>query len=182
MADTIDQQNTTGSIGVGFGDTGSGRDYTAQSFIPTVSNITAVSFQLTSVGSVGMKIWIDNVDASFFPTGAVGVGIGGETEIPVGSLSASFAKYQLATLVTLIPGNRYAFVLAPWNTTTHAWTTGFRDLVSSTANPYTSGRRTQANGSYVFNTPDSGNLDMLFRTWHDPDLIRGAGKKLLLLD
>lgn len=166
MAEVIDQENISGTIGIGFGDTGNGRDYMCQGFIPTLDNITAVSFQLNSTGSKGMKVWIDNADASYFPTGAVGVGIGGATEIPNGSLTTSLTKYTLASSVTLVPGNRYVICSAPWNTSTHVWEADYRDVKSSVSNPYANGRRVHADAAYTsFGAPDSGNADILFRTY-----------------
>lgn len=169
MAEVIDQSNHTGSTGIGFGDTGNGRDYMVQGFIPTLNNITAVAFYVNSKDAdtnIGYKVWVDACDTSSNPTNGVG-GIGGGTEITNASLVTSgLTKYTLTTPVTLTPGNRYVVAFAPWNTTTHAWASSYHDWVSSTANPYASGRRVHLNGSYASPTaPDSGNDDILFDTY-----------------
>ena len=169
----IDQQNLTGGVGIGFGDSGSGRDYLMQGFIAKLSTIDAVSFQLNSVGSQGMKVWIDNADANFFPTGTVGVGIGGATEITNANLSTTHKKYTLASAVTLVPGNRYVICMAPWNTSTHVWASDYRDVNSATSNPYANGRRVHGDTAFTtFVAPDSGNADIVFATYGTVETTR----------
>lgn len=170
IGERIDQENTSGSIGIGFGDVGNGRDYMAQGFIPTLNNITAISFWLngkSGTSTQGYKVWIDATDSSSHPTGSNGTGIGGATEITNATLTTgSLVKYSLATAVTLTPTSRYAFVVAPWNTSTHAYSSDYQDLRSSVSNPYANGRRTHGNTAYnSWGDPDSGNADLNFRTW-----------------
>lgn len=171
MADILDQSNYTGATGIGFGDTGNGRDYLSQGFIPTLNNITAVSFRIADKdgsGSIGYKVWIDTCDTNSKPAGSVGTGIGGATEITNAALvTGALTKYTLTTPVTgLIPGNRYCFVIAPWNTSTHVFAASYHDVMSSTANPYASGKRNHGDTAYTtWSTPDSGNDDILFETY-----------------
>lgn len=174
MADVLDQSNYTGSTGIGFGDTGNGRDYMVQGFKPTLDNITAVSFSVTSKdgnANVGYKVWIDTCDVNSNPTNGVG-GIGGATEITNATINTSgLTKYSLASQVALTPGNKYVMAFAPWNTSTHTWANSYHDWVSSTANPYapvgfTGAKRVHLDGSYANPTaPDSGNDDILFETY-----------------
>lgn len=167
MADVLDQSNATGATGIGFGDTGNSRDYMGQGFIPTLSNISAISLKLSTVGTMGLLVWIDNADANFFPTGAVGVGIGGVTEILNSALvAATLTKYSLSAPVTLIPGQRYVIMFAPWDTSNHVFSADYRDVVSSSADPYASGKRIHGNGAYnSFAAPDSGTDDILFEEY-----------------
>ena len=48
QTETLDQQNLSGSTGIGFGDTGSNRDYMCQGFIARLTNVSAISFYVTS--------------------------------------------------------------------------------------------------------------------------------------
>lgn len=183
MAHIQDQVNTSGTLGVGFGDVGNGRDYLMQGFIPTASNISAVAFYLhgkSGNGNQGYKVWIDNADASFFPTGAVGVGIGGATEIPNASLvTGALTQYILSAPVTLTPGNRYVMCFAPWNTSTHVFSSDYQDWRTSVSNPYANGRRVHGNTAFnSFSAPDSGNADIQFRTYYD-DTFGASAIKLI---
>lgn len=175
MADILDQSNYSGSLGVGFGDTGNGRDYMCMGFIPTLANIDAVSFSINSKPGAGLgyKVWIDNADSNFYPTGAVGVGIGGATEIPSASLvTGALTKYSLASQVTLIPGNRYVLCFAPWDLSSHTWAQSYNDWLTSVSNPYANGRRVHGNASFAsWSAPDSGNSDLVFETYAGPTLV-----------
>jgi hypothetical protein len=176
MADILDQSNYTGATGIGFGDTGNGRDYMVQGFCPTASNITAVSFKINSKdgsASIGYAVWIDNADTSSNPTGTVAVGIGGFTEIVNSALVVgTLTKYSLSSQVALTPGNRYVMCFAPWDTSAHVWTASYNDWVSSTANPYaptgfTGAKRVHLDGSFASpSAPDAGNDDILFETYY----------------
>lgn len=170
MAEIVDQSNYTGATAIGFGDTGGGRDYMVQGFIPRFNNITALSFHITSKdGStdVGYAVWVDRADTNSNPLGAVAVGVGGFTEITNASLVLnSLTKYNLASRVTLSPGQQYVLCFAPWNTTTHVFASSYHDWVTSTANPYPYGRRVHLDGSFATPVaPDSGNDDILFETY-----------------
>lgn len=177
MAEVLDQTNTTGATGIGFGDISNGRDYMCQGFIPTLNNITAVSFHIVTKNGNGVntdyKVWIDNADTDYFPTGSVGVGIGGETEIANATLvTGALTKYTLTSSVNLTIGNRYVMCYAPWDNSVHAWRQSYNDWISSTANPYSNGRRVHLDGSFANPVaPDSGNADIVFETYGDD----GAG-------
>lgn len=170
-ADNLDQQQNTGAISAGFGDTGNGRDYRCQGFkMATYNQVTAVSFYLNGKdgsGDIGYKIWIDNADSSSNPTGSVGVGIGGETEITNASLvTGALTKYTLSSTVNVTIGNQYTVCSAPWNTTTHAWTSSYQDWTMSVSNPYANGRTVILDGSFANPTaPDSGNMDWQFEIY-----------------
>jgi hypothetical protein len=112
-------------------------------------------------------VWIDNADSSSHPTGTVGVGIGGETEILNADLvTGALTRYTLTTSVSLTIGNRYVICIAPWNTTTHAFSADYQDFTSSTSNPYANGRRAHGDTAYTSWTDiDSGNADLQFQTW-----------------
>ena len=169
MAEIIDQQNTSGTIGIGFGDVGNGRDYMAQGFIPTLDNITAIAFYLVGKSgnsNQGYRVWIDTADTDYFPENGVG-GIGGSTLITNAELTTgALTKYSLDSSVSLTIGNRYVFVIAPWNTSTNAYSSDYQDFRSSVSNPYANGRRVHGNTAYdSWSAPDSGNADLLFRTY-----------------
>lgn len=186
MAEIVDQENTSGAVGIGWGDVGSGRDYLAQGFIPTLDNITAISFWINSksgTGTQGYLLWIDNANANSEPTGTVFVGIGGVTEITNAELTTgSLVKYTLATPVTgLTPGNRYCFVLAPYNTTTNAYSADYQDFTSSVSNPYANGRRTHGDTAYTtWSAPDSGNADLQFRVYGNEAVVTKGGTILMM--
>lgn len=168
--EVTDQENTSGSTAIGFGDTGNGRDYAAQGFIPTKNTITAISFWVNSksgTSTQGIKVWIDNADSNFYPTGSAGVGIGGQTEILNANITTgSLVKYTLSSTVSVTPGNRYVLCIAPWNTTTHAWSQYYADFTSSISNPYANGRRVHGDGAFTnWSAPDSGNADFQFRVY-----------------
>jgi len=169
----VDQKNYSGTLGVGWGDTGSSRDYMGQSFIPTLKSINAISFRLHAAKPAtghGYKVWIDNADSNGYPTGGIG-GIGGATEISGDNMViGSLTTFALASEVTLVPGQRYVVVFAPWNLSTHTWENNYFDWTSSISNPYASGRRVHGNGSYAgWNSPDSGNADIWFETYGSID-------------
>lgn len=171
LADTLDQQNTSGALGVGWGDTSNGRDYMCQGFkMATYNQITAVSFWTTSKDgntAIGYKVWIDAADASSNPSGSVGTGIGGATEITNATLNTSaLTKYTLSSTVNVTVGNQYVICFAPWNTTTHAWASSYNDWRTSVSNPYANGRRVHLDGSFANPTaPDSGNADIQFEVY-----------------
>lgn len=173
FADTIDQSNHTGITGIGFGDTGNGRDYMCQGFYPaTYNQVTAIGFYVNSKdgnSNIGYAMWIDNADTNSNPTGAVATGIGGFTEISNATLNTSgLTKYTLTSPVNVTIGNKYTACFAPWNTSTHVWASSYHDWVSSTANPYapagfTGAKRVHLNGSFANPTaPDLGNDDIIF--------------------
>ena len=161
-----DQENTTGGTSIGFGDTGSGRDYMVQGFIPTLTTITAIEFDMNAVGTEDLKIWIDTADANSSPDNGVD-GIGGSTQIANADLSTSLKKFTLTTPITnLIVGNQYCIGAAPWDIGTDAWASDYRDWNSAVSNPYANGRREHLDASYANPTaPDSGNADIVFATY-----------------
>lgn len=53
---SIDQQNTTGTTGIGFGDVGSGRDYLGQGFTAGFDSINAIAFYLVGKSGTGKVI------------------------------------------------------------------------------------------------------------------------------
>lgn len=185
MAHVVDQQNTSGTIGIGFGDVGNGRDYMAQGFIlgTGITNISAIAFYLNGKSgnsNQGYRVWIDNADASSHPTGSIG-GIGGDTLITNAQLTTgALTQYILSSPVTgLTPGNRYCFVVAPWNTSTNVYSSDYQDFRSSVSNPYANGRRTHGNTAYnSWGDPDSGNADLQFRTYYDDSLGASTIKKM----
>jgi hypothetical protein len=132
MAEVVDQQNTSGTIDIGFGDVGSGRDYAVQGFIPTLNNITAIEFHPRSKdgnANIGWLVWIDNADANSNPTGTVNVGIGGATEITNASVTTGADnKVTLSAPVTVTPGQRYCMVFVPYNTSTNAKVNSYHDF------------------------------------------------------
>lgn len=171
MSEVIDQQNTSGSIGVGWGDVGSGRDYMGQGFTPSANNVSSIAFYVkgkSGTSTQGYRAWIDTADANYYPTNGIG-GIGGNTLILNSALVTSgLTKYPLASVVPVTAGNRYVFVLAPWNTTTDAYSSYYADFESSVSNPYANGRRVHGNTAYnSWFGPDSGNADIQFRTYYD---------------
>lgn len=182
MADVLDQSNHTGSTGIGFGDTGNGRDYMCQGFVPGagVTNISAVSFYVNSKDAntnIGYRVWIDTCDANSNPANGVG-GIGGSTLITNAQINTSgLTKYALASPVTLILGNKYVMVFAPWDTVNNIWANSYHDWLSSTANPYAPSSFSGAKRVHLDNNfanpsaPDSGNDDIQFETYYNPTLI-----------
>ena len=171
LADAIDSgaNNHTGATAIGFGDTLNGRDYMCQGFIMSQYNqITSVGFNINGKNAdtnIGRKVWIDTTaDLNSVPLGAVAVGIGGGTEITNATLvTGVLTKYVLTSSVNVTIGNKYVLCMAPWNTTTHVWTSDYQDIITSTANPYANGRRTHGDAAYTtWAAPDAGNDDILF--------------------
>lgn len=175
FADAIDAgaTNHSGAIGIGFGDVGAGRDYMCQGFVMSDYNqITAVGFYVNSKdgdANIGYKVWIDNSDSTSQPTGSVGVGIGGATEITNATLNTSgLTKYTLTSTVDVTIGNKYVVCFAPWNTTTHVFASSYHDFVSSTGNPYapasfSGAKRKHGDTAYTtWTDPDAGNDDIIF--------------------
>lgn len=179
VIDSVDQQNLSGTLGVGFGDTGASRDYLAMGFTPTYSDITAVGFNIggkSGNSQEGYAVWIDNADASFFPTGSVFTGIGGFTKIFNSDIvTNTLSRYSLASTVILTPGQRYAVVVSPYNTTSNTWTPIYQNWLSSITNPYAAGRRVHANASFTgWNAPDSGTSDLVFQTYGSGRALSGS--------
>lgn len=170
MAEIVDQENTTGGVGIGFGDSGAGRDYMAQGFVPLLDNITAVEFDMNGTNG-DLHIWIDDGDSNSEPQGTVAVGIGGSTKIANADLSTSSKKHTLDSSVSLTPGANYVVVFAPWEISpSDAWAENYNDYESSTANPYANGRRNHGNTAYTtWSAPDSGNADIVFKTYGNWD-------------
>jgi len=188
FADTLDQSNTSGTIGIGFGDLGNGRDYMCQGFkMATYNQITAISFYVKSKdgnANVGYKVWIDNANANSEPTGTVAVGIGGGTEITNATLNTTtLTKYTLGSTVDVTIGNQYTLCLAPWNTSTHVWASSYNDFQSSVSNPYANGRRTHGDTAYTtWSAPDSGNADIHFEIYGQTAAAAGGGTSVKLPD
>lgn len=163
----LDQQNLTGGVGAGFGEA-SGQVYKGQGFIPTATTLSAIAFQLRATGSQGMKVFIDNADANFFPTGTLGVGLYSFT-IANGSLATTLKTYNLPVALTIVPGNRYCFYLAPWNIGGNVYADDYRDMEVSVANPYANGKNINYSGSWV--NGDGGNQDLVFQTYGTAERI-----------
>lgn len=169
MANIKDQENTTGGVGIGYGDLGNGRDYMVQGFKSSsaVTNITHVSIKMNATGSKDLKIWIDTANANSEPDNGVG-GIGGVTLIANADLSTSLKKFELTTPVNLTAGQQYIICTAPWDISGDAWAADFRDWDGAVSNPYANGRRNHGNTAYgAWSAPDSGNADIVFETWGD---------------
>lgn len=163
-ADTLDQSNSSGSTGIGFGESNNLK-YSCQGFKPTSNQVTAVSFKLNSVGSAGMKLWVDAAGTNSAPTGTLEVGLG-SMEIANNQLSTTLTKYTLPTPIFVTPNAQYTFCLAPWNTTTHTYSSNYRDLMSSTGNPYANGKVVNYVGSTsTWSNPDNGNADRIFEVY-----------------
>lgn len=172
MALVLDQENTSGAIGIGFGDIGSGRDFLFQGFIPGTgkTNVAAISFYLNGKGGAneGYRVWIDAANANSEPLNGIG-GLGGDTQIANATLvTGALTQYTLSAPVVVTPGTRYVICAAPWNTSTNVHSGNYQDWRSSVSNPYASGRRVHGNTAYnSFGAPDSGNADIQFRTYFD---------------
>ena len=176
-ADEITTMNQSAPFGIGFGDTGANRDYMCQGFVPKLPTITAVAFNLQSVGTQGYLMWLDTATAANTSSPSnggldgVGTGIGGVREIPNAELSTSMKKYPLGHPVKVTPENYYVVCFAPWNTSTHVWATDYRDWDAHNTNPYPSkGRRVHlGEGFNEISAPDSGNGDIQFEIYGQPD-------------
>lgn len=187
MAEIVAVENTVGTTMIGFGDVGSGRDYLSQGFIlASVDNITAISFYVngkSGTGTQGYRVWIDEANANSEPLNGVG-GIGGDTLITNASIvTGALTKYTLSAAVTgLSIGTRYCVVIAPWNTSTNAYSADYQDFASSVANPYSDGRRTHGNTAYnAWTAPDAGNADIQFRVYGMEAAASAASQNLTLL-
>jgi hypothetical protein len=180
MAEILDQSNASGTIDIGWGDVGSDRDFMCQGFIPTLNNVTAISFNIRGKSgdpNQGYLLWIDAANANSEPLGVKYVGVGGVTEITNAQLvTGATTKYTLTTPATgLTIGNQYCFVLAPWNTSTDVFSGDYQDFRCSVANPYANGRRNHGNTAYnAWNAPDSGNADLLFETYGNEPVVAPA--------
>lgn len=154
-----DQHTDAEGISAGFGDADpSGRAYSCQGFRTTYTSITGFEFDINSVGTAGMLVWLDNAIAtSSAPSGTFTVGLG-SLEITNAQLSTNRTKYNFASAITVSPGY-YTLCFAPWNTTTHVWTADYRDMDSSVSAVYDLGRSVISLDGSVWTAPDSGNMD-----------------------
>lgn len=163
-ADLLDQQNLTGGVGIGSGQTPTPQAR-SQGFKPTYNYLSAIAFKINSVGSKGMLVVIDNADANSKPTGTYQVGLY-SFEITNAQLSTALKKFSLPTPLAVTANNQYAFYLVPWNTTTHAYADDYRDWDSSVGNPYANGKQAfYDSGSGTWGNNDSGNADSVFQTY-----------------
>lgn len=155
-----DQETEAEGVGIGHGDSGSNRAYRCQTFKATYTTINGFAFDLNSTGTAGMVAWLDDAVASGEPTGTWEVGLG-QKEILNAALSTSRTQYSFDTPITVTPGNIYALCLAPWNTSTHVWTSDYRDLDHSVSNVYTLGRSITTEAAATrWTVHDSGNADL----------------------
>lgn len=183
MAEVLDQSDTTGTIGIGFGDDGAGRKYMAMGFQPDLNNITSVSFYMKSKDAdtnIGIKLWIDTADSNSNPANGVD-GVGGVTILGNGEIvTTGMTKYALDTAVSLTAGNQYCFVAVPWNTNTSAVANSYHDWQSSTSNPYTKGRRVHLDSDFANpSAPDGGNADLVFETYGNQGVILHTNLSIL---
>lgn len=163
QADSVDQSQTSGSTNAGFGES-SGLKYTCQGFKPTYDQVTAISFKINSVGSKGMLLWIDSGTSNSFPTGILESGLGSMEILNSQLVSNVLTKYTFPTPISVTPNSQYVFCLAPWNTTTHTYSSDYRDLKTSLSNPYANGKSAVYNGT-SWSNHDSGNADRVFETY-----------------
>lgn len=158
---TQDINQPTGGGNIGHGEF-SGVRYRGQGFIPSADgNLYSLGWQMNDLGSKGMKVYIDTADANSLPNN----GIGGELyswEIVNADLSSSFKEYVLPVPLALTGGVRYIFYLAPWDTSSHAYSDDYRNMDWATSNPYADGRGTKLE-SGVWQT--DGGLDLHFDTF-----------------
>lgn len=160
MAEIVDQEYTAGTIGVGWGD--SVREACAQGFIPSLASLTAISFELNSTGSTDVTVYVDTADSNSFPSNTYKSGALYSWTIANANLSTGLTKYSLPVEQTLTISSQYCFYLIP--TSGGTYSSDYRDLKSSTANPYASGKRAHYNPT-TWSNPDSGNADINFRTY-----------------
>ena len=160
--DTLDQSQPLGNTYAGFGEY-SGTRYRGMGFKTTGTSLTAISFELYSTGTYGMKVYIDTADADSIPEHAVGSELY-SWEIPNAQLSAPLKKYSLPTPLSVTPATQYCFYLAPWNTTTHAYADDYRDPSWQNANVYANGKPI-GYSSGAWWVSDSGNFDMRFEIY-----------------
>jgi len=155
-----DQHTDAEGVGIGHGDAGAGRAYKCQGFRATYNSITGIEFDLNGVGTAGMLVWIDDAIAtSSAPSGTFTVGLGSE-EIANAQLSTVRTKYAFDPAITVTAGNYYTACFAPWNTTTHAWTSDYRDMDSSTGAVYNLGRSIVSEAGVTWTAHDAGNADL----------------------
>lgn len=159
-----DQRQLDSGNSAGFGEF-SGMRYRGMGFIPSLPILTAISFNLTSLGSKGVKVFIYAGTTDSIPTGSELYSF----TIANGSLSTGLTKYTLPTPLTLTVGNQYCFYLAPWDTSSNTYSDDYRDLQWKNSDEYSAGKPIAYNGSW--SVSDSGNLDMHFETYAKaPDL------------
>lgn len=148
-----------GSQSVGFGD--NERLYAMQSFHPSVNTITAISFEITSVpSSADINVYLDE-SSSDEPVNTLITGALYDFTIDNGDIEAGpgMTKYSLPVPLSVTADAEYCFYL-------EFSSSEYKDFVSSTTNPYSSGmRRHYNNGTAEWDTPDSGNLDFNFIIW-----------------
>lgn len=165
MAEILDQEHTGGTNNAGFGEW-AGVRYRGMGFKPSLASMTALSFQINSVGSRGMKVYIDTADADSLPSHAVGSEVYSFV-ITNANLSATLNKYTLPAELVVTPEAQYCYYLAPWNTTTDVYADDYRDAKWKNSNGYARGKPIVfANWSgSAFAVGDGGNLDANFRTY-----------------
>lgn len=160
--EVLDQSQTGGVTSAGFGEVSATR-YRGQAWVPTYSRLEAISFQLGSVGTQGIKVYIDSATGSI-PDHSPGAEIYSFT-IANATLAASFKKYLLPVpLDGLTPGAQYAFYLAPWNIAGNTYSDDYRDLTWINSNAYLPGDAI-VNNAGTWSVSDTGNLDMKFETY-----------------
>lgn len=154
-----DQRQLDSGNSAGFGQFSSVR-YRGMGFIPALPVLTAISFNLTSKGSLGMKVFIYAGTTDSIPTGSELYSF----TITNANLSTGLTKYTLPTPLSLTVGNQYCFYLAPWNTETDSYSDDYRDLQWKNSDEYSAGKPI-VNNNGTWAVSDSGNLDMHFETY-----------------
>jgi len=171
--DILDQQQDLGNTSAGFGQWSSVR-YRGQGFQTDGENLTAISFQLTSVGTYGIKVYIDSADGDSIPDHNPGSELYSWT-IENGDIGVdALTKYNLPTPLQVTPSSQYCFYLAPWNTSTNTYTDDYRDLVWQNQDVY-SGGVAVVNTNGVWTVSDSGSLEMKFEIYTSGALVENIG-------
>jgi len=155
---TVDQQNLVGSNHIGLGEFANIR-YRGQVFTPTQNEFSALAFQMVSLGTADIQVFLTDVDqATNLPTGSVLA----SWTIPNASLSTNLTTYLLTPAYTkLNVGHKYAFYLAPY--INNAYSDDYRDMVMSVSGPY-------AGGPEIANTNGAWSVDPTY------DMVFKMGK------
>lgn len=165
--DILDQSQPLASTFAGFGEFNSVR-YRGMGFQTSRGIITAVSFQLQSVGTQDLKVYIDTADASSVPEHSIKGELYSWT-IPNAQLSTGLTKYTLPVPLTVTPTTQYCIYFASWSITNNQYTDDYRDLGWQNADVYSTGGPI-VNTAGTWAVSDNGNLDLRFEIYAQGDL------------
>lgn len=162
-SDAVDQSQLTGATLAGSG--GLGDRYRGMGFqVSRNGLLSALSFNINSVGINDLKVYVDTADVNSIPTHSVANALYSFT-IPKATLAAAYKKYSLPVPLPVTTGTQYVFYWVPWDIASNTIQVEQRDFLWRNADVYPRGGPVVTGDDEVFVVSDGGALDLKFEVY-----------------